>query len=201
MNMQKFSLEPGTGLVIVAHPDDETIWMGGTLLAFPKVEWTIFSLCRSSDPDRSPKYLKVCRRYNAQAIITDLEDEGIMSVAQSVSRIRRLIEEQIGGDHFDYIFTHDKNGEYGHPRHIGVNRAVTGLVEEKKLFCGRLFHFAYRADSRKKIFNRESDADCFFDLPPAIHAAKQKIVTELYGFSSRSFEEVSCLKRETFICG
>jgi LmbE family N-acetylglucosaminyl deacetylase len=197
--MRSLVLEPGTGLVIVAHPDDETIWMGGTLLANPRVEWTIFSLCRSSDPDRAPKYLKVCRRYDAQAIITDLEDDGVMTVAQSVRAIRALISEQVGREYFDHIFTHDGNGEYGHPRHIGVHRAVIGLIKEKKLSCGRLLFFAYKAAAQKKIFNREADADYFFNLPPQIHKVKREIVTNLYGFSPKSFEAVSCLPRETFI--
>ena len=36
-------------LVIVAHPDDETIWMGGTILKNKNWKWTILSLCRASD--------------------------------------------------------------------------------------------------------------------------------------------------------
>jgi LmbE family N-acetylglucosaminyl deacetylase len=196
--MEKLDLKSGTALVIVAHPDDETIWMGGTMLSFPQVEWTIFSLCRASDADRAPKYLRVCRQYSAQAIITDLEDEGAMSITKSVPKIKKLIEEQVGREHFDYIFTHDKNGEYGHMRHVGVNHAVTALIKEKKLTCGRLLHFAYRVNARKKVFNRD-DADYFVALAPKIHAAKRDIVTKLYGFSPHSFEAVSCLDRETFI--
>ena len=42
-------------LIIVAHPDDETIWMGGTILKYTELEWTIYSLCRASDKDREPK--------------------------------------------------------------------------------------------------------------------------------------------------
>ena len=43
-------------LIIVAHPDDETLWAGGTILSHP--EWSVFviSLCRASDTDRAPKF-------------------------------------------------------------------------------------------------------------------------------------------------
>ena len=43
-------------VVIVAHPDDETLWAGGTILMNPENQWTIITLCRRDDPDRNPKF-------------------------------------------------------------------------------------------------------------------------------------------------
>ena len=54
--------------IVVAHPDDETIWMGGTILKNKYWDWTIISLCRKNDPDRMPKFKKVCAYYGAKAI-------------------------------------------------------------------------------------------------------------------------------------
>ena len=34
--------------VIVAHPDDETLWAGGTILMHPETKWTIIALCRKN---------------------------------------------------------------------------------------------------------------------------------------------------------
>jgi hypothetical protein len=33
--------------IIVAHPDDETIWSGGLILKKPEWQWTVLSLCRA----------------------------------------------------------------------------------------------------------------------------------------------------------
>ena len=35
------------GVVIVAHPDDETLWAGGTLLMHPDCRWTVVTLTGS----------------------------------------------------------------------------------------------------------------------------------------------------------
>ena len=43
--------------VIVAHPDDETLWAGGTILSHPEWKWFIVSLCRGNDQDRSVRFI------------------------------------------------------------------------------------------------------------------------------------------------
>jgi len=54
-------------LVVVAHPDDETIWMGGTILSKSNGwDTTIISLCRKYDGDRAPKFKRVCEILKAK---------------------------------------------------------------------------------------------------------------------------------------
>ena len=98
-------------LVIVAHPDDETIWMGGLLLR-NKNNWdtTILSLCRADDKDRAPKFKKVCNLLNATPIISDLDDEELKPINpnQIINKIQNLIDTN---QTFDQIFTHGKDGD------------------------------------------------------------------------------------------
>ena len=78
-------------LVIVAHPDDETIWMGGTILKNKNWKWTILSLCRKNDADREPKFMEVCSFYGAEGIISDLDDEKLkpLQVNEVIKKIKQ----------------------------------------------------------------------------------------------------------------
>lgn len=198
--MRQLTLEPrAKALVVVAHPDDETIWMGGTILKNPAARWTIFSLCRSGDRDRAPKFRRVCKHYGAVAIISNLEDEGTMTVNESIPEIERRLLAKLAGRRFDYIFTHGANGEYGHPRHVGVHRTITKMLRSRNLVGKEVFFFSYRADSRKRMRNIAKPAAFFTLLTQEELRAKRNIVKNRYGFSRASFENVSCLPQETFI--
>ena len=209
-------------LVIVAHPDDELIWMGGTILMYPDAKWTIVSLCRGSDSDRAPKFKKVCSHLGARGVIHDMEDEGVMNIRDSVPVMRRVLLSMLsskfyneiatpsdvhrgarndGRGGFTHVFTHGYNGEYGHPRHKGVYRAVKKMVDIGELKADRLFYFAYEFPERAFVPRAKKSADIYINLSKDIHNEKKRIVNELYGFTKQSFEFESCGRVEAFSCG
>ena len=60
--------------VIVAHPDDETLWAGGTMLMHAEAKWQVVTLCRGSDRERRQKFFQALARFNATGAMGDLED-------------------------------------------------------------------------------------------------------------------------------
>ena len=197
--MRALELDEGNALVIVAHPDDETIWMGGTILKYKNiVDWTIFSLCRVDDEDRAPKFRKVGKFYGAKSIISDLEDEGLMNLSESIPHIKRRILKNLRGKSFNYLFTHGSNGEYGHLRHKGTNLAVKELLKRRLFSAREIFTFAYELDQGKGIARPSQSPDFSFKLPLKIFQTKKGIIEKMYGFKKSSFEYASSGPVETF---
>lgn len=184
-------------LVIVSHPDDETIWMSGTILKNPQVKWTIFSLCRADDSDRAPKFLRVCKYLKAKGIITDLEDEGKLNITKSIPLIKKIILQHLTKKNYDYIFTHGANGEYGHPRHKATHRGVHTLIKNKQI-TGSLLCFNYEMISAHRL-KPKSSSHYMLKLTEAEFKKKQKIMTDIYGFDKNGIDAGYCTKIEGFI--
>ena len=104
-------MEKSEALIIVAHPDDETIWMGGTILRNKDWKWTILSLTRGSDVDRKPKFENVCQIYNAKALISNLDDELLQPL--DINDIINTIKASLSQKKYDFIFTHGKMANMG----------------------------------------------------------------------------------------
>ena len=129
--------------VVVAHPDDETLWAGGLLLRHPEWRPFIVSLCRGNDPDRAPKFFKVLGLLNAQGIMGDLDD-GPNQTPLPEALVQETILALLPGRDYELLLTHAPYGEYTrHRRHEEVSRAVMALWRSGKLRAKRLWQFAY----------------------------------------------------------
>jgi LmbE family N-acetylglucosaminyl deacetylase len=187
------------GAVIVAHPDDEIIWCGGVMLSQPDRRWTVLSLCRGEDPDRAPKFHRLCETLGVQGVISDLDDGDPLRSIHVTRDIGGRIVDLLPSWRWDVCLTHGRNGEYGHPRHVEVHQAVLHLAGAGSLACDELWTFAYECQTPSGPCAPASWANHAVDLSDELLQEKQRIIRDEYGFPPGSFEETACISPESFL--
>lgn len=186
--------------VIVAHPDDETLWAGGIMLLHPDADWTVITMCRKNDSDRAPKFFRALEEYNAKGAMGDIEDDPSQT-PMDLNLIQKTIIELLPTERFDLIITHSKWGEYtSHIRHEQTADAVLDLWRSEKLHAQQIWSFAYDDGNKKYLPRAVNDADYKVRLPESIWQQKYEIITKLYGFDKESFEARTTPREEAFWC-
>jgi len=184
--------------VIVAHPDDETLWAGGLILLHPQTRWTVMTLCRKSDQDRAAKFQRVMEYLGAKGIMGDLDD-GPEQTPLGEREVRKMILSILPMDRFDLLLTHSRWGEYTrHIRHEETSKAVVAMHNAKELPGRQVWMFAYEDGGGKYLPKPSRDCDVQVWLPEKIWQEKYKIITDIYGFAADSFEAKTCPKQEAF---
>ncbi|MHC4658218.1 MAG: PIG-L deacetylase family protein [Planctomycetota bacterium] len=186
--------------IIVAHPDDETIWAGGTILLHPEAQWTVITLCRGSDPDRAPRFFRALKCLSASGAMGDLDDGPEQSPLDS-RQVQETILRLLTSNRFDLVVTHGLRGEYtSHRRHEETSEAVMALCESERLSARQIWKFAYEDDGGKRLPRAVQEADVRTRLPERIWQEKYEIITKIYGFEPDSFEAKTTSREEAFWC-
>jgi LmbE family N-acetylglucosaminyl deacetylase len=184
--------------VIVAHPDDETLWAGGLMLMHPEVKWTVVTMCRKSDADRSPKFFKALEEFKAVGYMGDMDD-GPEQKPLEGKELRRTILELLSLDKYEVVITHSMSGEYTrHLRHEETGQAVMRLWKTGELNAGQVWAFAYEDGGQKYLPHADKGADLQVKLPDMIWQKKYDIITKVYGFGEDSFEAKTTPRLEAF---
>ena len=184
--------------VIVAHPDDETLWCGGTMLLNPGCNWFIACLCRKNDADRAPKFKKVLKVFNANGLMGNLDD-GPEQKPLDDEMVKQSILKLLPNQAFDLIITHSAFGEYTrHLRHEEIGRAVLKLWQEKKIDSQEIWAFAFEDGNKQYYPKAINNANIQQILPQNIWDEKYRIITEMYGFEKSGFEAQTTPKTEAY---
>lgn len=123
------------GLLVVAHPDDETLFFGGMLLRNKKVHWTVVCVTdgnyQGRGTERRLELKRACQKLKVKtSLCLDFADHPKKRLP--VDRLKAELRKFTG---FDLIYTHNPFGEYGHVNHQDVSFAVhTTLGKNKKIW-------------------------------------------------------------------
>jgi LmbE family N-acetylglucosaminyl deacetylase len=187
-----------TVAIIVAHPDDETLWAGGTILSHPMWNCFIVSLCRGKDPDRAPRFYEALKILKSEGIMGDLDD-GPDQEPLDKAEVEKAILGLLPSKHFELIITHNPLGEYTrHIRHEEVGEAVINLWSSDKISTSEIRLFAYE-DGHKEYYPKAIENSAIYrTLTKRIWHRKYSIITEIYGFAKESWEAKTTPLAEAF---
>lgn len=184
--------------VVVAHPDDETLWAGGTLLSHPEWQVYVATLCRGDDKDRAPKFFRILKELGAAGNMGNLDDSPDL-FPLDIKEVKQYILDLLPDVSFDLLITHHPHGEYTrHLRHEETAKAVIQLWEEGTIDTRELWCFAYEDGARAYYPRPVFTADLVFPLDKEIWLDKYRLITEVYGFEGTSWEAQTTPQTESF---
>jgi LmbE family N-acetylglucosaminyl deacetylase len=184
--------------IIVAHPDDETLWAGGTILSHPSWDCFIVCLSRKNDAERAIKFYQALKILKSEGIMGDMDD-GPDQKPLDETEVQRIVLQLLPPKHFDLVISHNPSGEYTrHIRHEDTSKAVINLWHAGKISTNELRTFAYE-DNKKAYYPRpERKAPIYNTLTKRIWLRKYSIITETYGFEEKSWEAETTPRTEAF---
>ena len=196
-------IRPGSrprAAVVVAHPDDETLWCGGYILTHAEFRWRVVTICRASDSYRAPKFRRVLQRLGASGEMADLDD-GPEQAPLPVEKVQETIARLLTGNSYDLILTHGPRGEYArHRRHEECSRSVVGMWRSGGIDTKRLWLFAYEDGDHAYLPRVREDADRRNVLTDDVWREKRRLMTDVYGFGPESWEARTTPREEGFWC-
>jgi LmbE family N-acetylglucosaminyl deacetylase len=113
-----------TQLMIVAHPDDETIFGGEALLA--SGGWTVVAVTNAGNPLRRAEFMAAMSAAGANWFILNHADH--LTDGDFDPRLREQLAWILGDAHYEHVVTHNARGEYGHPQHRALHKIVDAMV-------------------------------------------------------------------------
>jgi len=189
---------PKSVAIIVAHPDDETLWAGGMALSHPSWRWFTVCLCRGSDKDRSPKFYKALNVLKSEGIMGDLDD-GPEQTPLEEKEVERAIMQLLPNTHFDLIITHNPSGDHArNVRDEEVSKAVINLWYAGKISTNELWTFAYEDGNQEYFPKPVEKATIYRTLTNRIWLRKYSLLTETYGIKKDSLDVETTPKAEAF---
>jgi len=130
-DIDKINLDGYNKLMIVAHPDDETIWAGAHLI---KDDYFVVCMTNKSNKVRNAEFHKAIEFSNDRCMMLDYPDK-IFNQRSDWDNIETNIKADVKTlveyKNWDCIVTHNKDGEYGHQHHKSLNKFVTHVVEDE----------------------------------------------------------------------
>ena len=178
-------------LAVSAHPDDETLFAGGTLAMYSAKGHDVYILettrgeggevgepplttpqnlgaFREQEVREAARILGVRDIYFLPFIDPHMEINGIArQIDIPLNDFSKAIEDYLKKLQPDLVITHGSNGEYGHPQHIFTHQATRLALSNGYSDRAWMSWSAwYEPSERERVLNQDDTADIIRDITP-----------------------------------
>ena len=181
-------------LAFFAHPDDETMLIGGALALLARSGARLHFLCATRGEGGETGEPPVCSEDELGAVrekemvcavqnlggssLTFLDyldprvgpNEQLYAYTQDLTLLAGQVAASIRQFEVDAVITHGSNGEYGHPAHVLSHQAARIAVESCGVAAPLLYTVAanFPNHPRPRLANRDDPAHLVLDVSPAL---------------------------------
>ena len=161
-------------LLVVSHPDDETLFFSAAILNQNSLPWIVVCVTNGNadglGAERARQFQAACKKLKIkEAIQLDFPD-----IFEKRLDIERLIQKLQALPKPAEVYTHGIVGEYGHPHHQDVSYAVHKAFPKQKVWVP-----AYNCFADKK-----------FALSQSQYNLKSSIYSEIYQGETLRFAQM-----------
>ncbi len=179
-------------LVVVAHPDDETILTGGALALLARAGAKVYYLCATRGEGGELGEPPLCERaelgrvreHEMRCAVQTLggagvdfldyvdplvgEDDELFPYTSQFDLLTKRLRDHYKFIQPDAVITHGSSGEYGHPAHVLTHKAVVEAVQTNP--TGARILYTFNADfpghPRPRHANTHDPADLVLNIAP-----------------------------------
>jgi len=179
-------------LCLVAHPDDETVFVGGTLALLARRGAQVRLVCCTRGEGGEAGEPPLCARAELGAVREaelrcavralgcasvdflpfrdpDVGPDGeLFAFASSPEEVIPWVQNIFDPARPDAVITHGSNGEYGHPGHLLAHRACLEAARRSGVPWVYTFGADFPNHPRKRSANRDDPADFVVDVDRAL---------------------------------
>ncbi len=203
-------------LLVVAHPDDESIFFAGLLMQKRNLPWRILCVtdgnADGNGSHRAKDFAQACKLLKVKDFeILKFKDKFEQRIA--INELIAVLQKETPNE----IYTHGPVGEYGHPHHQDVCVAVHRAFKNKKVYglaynCNPDFVISLNKKSyiqKCKILGTvyQSETQRFMNLVPATFAEgfcrfSLSEIEEIYKYyTEKKLPDSRLLKKYSWLVG
>ena len=134
IKLNKLNLKNVNNLMIVAHPDDESLWGGAHL---SKSDYLVVCVTCGVDKDRQKEFNEAIKEFGNIGLSLGYPDKTNGQRddwSNDYYKIENDLKKIINYKKWNMVVTHNPNGEYDHTHHKMISTMVTKNANKNKLY-------------------------------------------------------------------